>query len=349
MDLLGGYDSGSDDQDDDTAVATKLTASSASSSSSAAVAAAPSLIGIKKVKKLDVSVLPAAIQIALQRGDDLNDSGSDDDLDIYNNKDESLIASSGGNCYRNLLKQLPQPKKKEETKVGVSKSVAPVATSHSEIVKSTDTIESAATIYKDEDDLDQSLFTFIAPKSDSSTNFQSSHHSMPLLSLSAPVTARPHRNDVHKNEFSNSIYHVSNIQQHSTEYHNNVNESPSNNSNHLTGGEMQMTSSKRKREIEQQLMSGNISVVENSAQLFDVNGGNASWAQEQYMDKKAIEKQILAQYHINDGTMKQITAVNSRRHQINSLVANAAKTELQLLEKGGGGHRKAETRAKYGW
>jgi len=364
MDLLGGYDSGSDSNEDFKVDNSKHSSSSSSSSTTAATTAATAHVSSsvsagKKVKKLDISVLPAAIQIALQRGDDADDSDDDydDDMEIYHgevkSKSSKNASSNDSNSYNKLLSQLPQPVKvgvgQGKGSVGKSvKSANPDADKNSvpAAAKIEITIDTRVhnTTMPEEESGHHSLFTF-APTSSTNTNPSSGHQTMHLPTTTAPVSTRPVRNDASNNEFSNSMYNVANIkqQQHTL--------SSSNDTYNEGLGEVNMaSSSKRKREIEQQLMNGNISVVENSAsQLFDVSGGNVDWAQEKYMDKKAIEKQILSQYHVNDGTMKQITAVNGRRHQINSLVANAAKTELQLLEKGGGGHRKADTRAKYGW
>lgn len=114
--------------------------------------------------------------------------------------------------------------------------------------------------------------------------------------------------------------------------------------------DQQKNRKKRERELEQQLMSGDMSVL-NEAHVVDVQAQN-NWDSRHYMDNQVKEAMILKAYTGDTGSksMLQPTKLQNRRHQLSSLALKAAETEIAMLEaRGQRTKTKAQTQSKYGW
>ena len=110
---------------------------------------------------------------------------------------------------------------------------------------------------------------------------------------------------------------------------------------------------KRERDIEQQLISGNLDAAQTmGGEMREMRAGN-DWNAHAYTMQKQNEAELHRAFFAAKGGEKAIAPVSKlqgRKHQINSLVMQAAKTELALLNaKGDRNISKQETRSKYGW
>mmetsp|Transcript_26435 Transcript_26435/g.26687 ORF Transcript_26435/g.26687 Transcript_26435/m.26687 type:complete len:412 (-) Transcript_26435:92-1327(-) len=113
------------------------------------------------------------------------------------------------------------------------------------------------------------------------------------------------------------------------------------------------TARKRERERQQELLSGNISVI-NDRSCISVQASTQHWNPNQYENQQKREAQLNSVFNFGqkgkDGMIAQPTKLQNKRHQINSLAFNAAQIELELLDaKGTRMKTKSETQAKYGW
>ena len=110
---------------------------------------------------------------------------------------------------------------------------------------------------------------------------------------------------------------------------------------------------KRERDIEQQLLSGNIDAAQSMGVGMKEVGARNDWNAHAYTTQKQNEAELHRAFFAAKGGEKAIAPVTKqqgRKHQINSLVMLAAKTELALLNaKGERNLSKQETRGKYGW
>jgi hypothetical protein len=110
---------------------------------------------------------------------------------------------------------------------------------------------------------------------------------------------------------------------------------------------------RRERDIEQQLISGNLDAIQGgNGGIKEVRAGK-DWDAHAYTTQKENEAELHRAFFAAKGGAKAIAPVSKmqgRKHQINSLVMQAAKTELALLNaKGERNLSKQETRGKYGW
>ena len=110
---------------------------------------------------------------------------------------------------------------------------------------------------------------------------------------------------------------------------------------------------RRERDIEQQLISGNLDAIQSgNGGIKEVRAGK-DWDAHAYTTQKENEAELHRAFFAAKGGAKAIAPVSKmqgRKHQINSLVMQAAKTELALLNaKGERNLSKQETRGKYGW
>lgn len=105
---------------------------------------------------------------------------------------------------------------------------------------------------------------------------------------------------------------------------------------------------KRDRNIEQNLMIGNTSVLNH---VYEVNTSN-KWDAVSYAEKQKKEAEIFNSY-TQDGSIKSIvqpTKLQNRRHQLSSLAMRAAETEIALMDSGGTKSKtKSQTQSRYGW
>jgi Mitotic checkpoint regulator, MAD2B-interacting len=101
---------------------------------------------------------------------------------------------------------------------------------------------------------------------------------------------------------------------------------------------------KRDRNIEAELLIGNIDVVTSS-----FVAGPAAWDRLKYAEKQKLEEQVNKTYKIGE-KIAQPSRLQNKKHQINSLAQAAANVELEMFDaKGARNKSKAETQAKYGW
>ena len=110
---------------------------------------------------------------------------------------------------------------------------------------------------------------------------------------------------------------------------------------------------RRERDIEQQLISGNLDAAQSMGGGMKEMRANNDWNAHAYTTQKQNEAELHKAFFAGKGGEKAIAPVSKlqgRKHQINSLVMQAAKTELALLNaKGERNLSKQETRGKYGW
>jgi len=108
---------------------------------------------------------------------------------------------------------------------------------------------------------------------------------------------------------------------------------------------------KRDRDIELQLLAGDLSALDNRPSTIKELDIEHTWDVQKYTDQQIREHEIQKGFGL--GTTKslmQVSKQQNRKHQLNSLAIKAAETELSLLEKRN--HRmltKSETQGKYGW
>jgi hypothetical protein len=110
---------------------------------------------------------------------------------------------------------------------------------------------------------------------------------------------------------------------------------------------------RRERDIEQQLISGNLDAAQSMGREMKEMRASNDWNAHAYTTQKQNEAELHKAFFAGKGGEKAIapaTKLQGRKHQINSLVIAAAKTELALLNaKGERNLSKQETRGKYGW
>lgn len=110
---------------------------------------------------------------------------------------------------------------------------------------------------------------------------------------------------------------------------------------------------RKERDIEQQLISGNLDAIQSGNNGIKVVRASKDWDAHAYTTQKENEAELHRAFFAAKGGAKAIAPVSKmqgRKHQINSLVMQAAKTEMALLNaKGERNLSKQETRGKYGW
>ena len=89
---------------------------------------------------------------------------------------------------------------------------------------------------------------------------------------------------------------------------------------------------KRTRDIEQQLMSGNLDAI-TSDKVKDINI-DRKWNALQYSDLQQREQMVQREFGLGavNNSFTQPTKVQNRKHQLTSLAVKAAETELALLD-----------------
>jgi hypothetical protein len=102
--------------------------------------------------------------------------------------------------------------------------------------------------------------------------------------------------------------------------------------------------------LEQELLSGNLEAVESIGAVKEMNVTN-DWNSALYTAAQKSQADIQSQFKISgSASSMEPSRTQSRKHQITSLAAQAAKMEMALLEaKGTRMKTKAETKSKYGW
>ena len=103
---------------------------------------------------------------------------------------------------------------------------------------------------------------------------------------------------------------------------------------------------KREREIEQQLLNGNIDAAARQVGGLKEVRNTPQWNAHEYTAQQQKEAEIARQFKVHvapgeslAGKITMPSKVASRKHQITSLVAQAAKTELSMLDARGHKHK----------
>ena len=332
------------------------------------------ITGGKKKKILDVSFLPQEIQDALARGNNLSDSDSDDGKPFRTPKIVTMstakIASS-----KALLDQLPKPLHSDSPPIKLQvQSMLLGATSDS----SNDVTARGVTADSD-DKTKTSPYQFSnqppiynAPSQDSSSSISGlgrvintapavstsaqSRGAAPSVAdaeglYSAPSSSASKSRDDLTNPYLKHNFTASSLERVSRDqtdfeqnsiYSGGLAKESINNKN----------SRKREREIQQQLLNGNVSVVEKS-KLIDVVSSRG-WDSSKYNHQQEREAEIQSMFSFGQNAGEKMIAQPSknqhRKHQINSLAMQAAQVEMEMLDaKGARIRAKSETQAKYGW
>jgi len=264
-----------------------------------------------KTKKLDVSILPLAIQNALLRGDNMDDSDSDDDS-RKNVKNQDIDASENKSAMTKLLGSLPKPKNSFSTSKVTQLSSSSITNKTSNFVHSYDT-------------------TTVTANSKEKNSYESevtaSINDNPVSVFTLPV-AKSNVNDVMNSAYQ---FDINPTFQYSNDYIQSNTTMHMNNDAYDDADDTNVSNKRRKRDLEKSLLSGDTSIIEGNGKIIDVNGMNADWNKQSYVDQQSFKKQILSKYNISDGN--GISKSQSRTHHINSLVAKAAQTEIKIMEK----------------
>lgn len=302
--------------------------------------------GQKKRKLLDISILPDHIQKALIHGASaLGDS--DDDDHNPNTISHKTSASFGANNARSktaapdasdpLLAMLPAPShNKEDTMDALfASSSAHPATypKPSSVAKSTvKPLIKRSEEVEEEDETEEVLLG--GSIGISQRGFQ------------PPLLTRQYTSDPDSIDPSASLSHQFSQDHHST-YESRI-DPPEYSVDHQRHGDSQR---KRQRNLEQMLMSGNLTALEQGASVQEIQVGN-QWDASGYSEQKQREAAIYNQYTAG-GTVKaalQPTRQQNRKHQLTSLAMKAAETEIAMLDAHiARSKTKSQTQSRYGW
>jgi hypothetical protein len=356
----------------------------------------------KKKRKLDISFLPPDIQNALTRGDNLNDSDSDDEkLKQTNNRiDQKHATSKGseGGVAKQFLSQLPKPKNADEEvkpknsdlkssgSTGISFKSNVNISVNSDHSSSEDEIEPKNHLKRGQLDPQSSDEDMNVNNDDSESAAVSSTSTQPVSSNSCAsaanvdnknlqsfpqllptVRAAPQINlpaPIFEQQTAPSrtaiTYETHNLAQYpgskSSQANNNfVSQVAATAASQSYGSYSNSKNSNRKRdrEIQQQLLSGNVDVVDPN-RFVDIVNPNVEWDRTKYNEQlqRQAEVQNMFSFSAQAGNkmISQPTKNQNRKHQINSLAMSAAEYELELMEvRGARAKAKSETQAKYGW
>ena len=267
-----------------------------------------------KTKKLDVSILPLAIQNALLRGDNMDDSDESDGDTQNKQKNQEMDSSANKSAMTILLGSLPKPKNNFPPSKLNPVSISTNKTSS--FVHSYDTT-SVSTNSKSK----EPIMTNVSGEVSASLN------NKPISVFTLPE-AKSNVNDVINSAYQ---FDTNPTFQYSDEYISSTTTMHMNDAIYDDDSEMNAPTKCRKRDLEKLLLSGDTSMIEGNDKVIDVNGMNVDWNKQSYVDQQSFKKQILNKYNISDGN--GISKSQSRTHHINSLVAKAAQTEIKIMEK----------------
>lgn len=298
--------------------------------------------GQKKRKLLDISILPEHIQKALIHGDSaLGDSDDDDDrtktsernhgASSKNSSTNKSKSSQRDAAVDPLLAMLPAPSQNKEDSMDAlfsSKSKPSNST------KERDGFVSKKEIHDIKNLETEELMV---------ENIHAEEFQRPPL-MTRQYTSEPDTRDFEFPTPSTGHYNQYDYQPLTSDAQS-VNED----SNQATYGESQR---KRQRNLEQMLMNGNLSVLEQAAVVQDIQVGNQQWDALGYSEQKQKEAAIYKQY-TSDGALKsaiQPTRQQNRKHQLTSLAMKAAETEIAMLDAHiARSKTKSQTQSRYGW
>jgi hypothetical protein len=262
----------------------------------------------KRKKKLDISFLPKEIQDALVRGSDANDDSDDEVIHSTKSKFDKLEPKLGAASTDPLLRALPAPKQQPL-------QLAAASFGYSEGVN----IQKPSIEQK------------------SALNL-----TLPTLPSSYPLVTDLQDNYSAAADSCNTYYTGTSYASSSEAYYDQAVEDVP----HVA--ESSMNRKKREREVEQQLMAGDTSVLQH-VQVKEVKGFQ-SWDARAYSDQQAKEAMIMKTYTDGSSKSMQPTKAQTRKHQLTSLALKAAQTEIALMDaKGQRMKTKSQTQSKYGW
>lgn len=327
MNVLAGYGSGSEDSGDD-AVPLAAAAPPATSAPHAKAAIA----GGKKVKKLDISFLPPEIQAALVRGDHMSDSESDGEQPARKSVTETSssatrAATAASERTRHMLKQLPKPQRDTDS---CQLSAAPKA--QPLIALSGGSADVA-------DSPPRSCYDY---SSGSGKNVSYAPPARVSVCAAPPLRNLPSAVQTGQLPLPSSAILGAAPPPHQQHYSAPPSSASATNSK---------SSRKREREIQQELLNGNVAVVQQS-KFVDVSSDGKGWDSSTYNERQRREAEVASMFGQKAGAnmIAQPTKAQNRKHQINSLAMSAASVELDLMEaRGARSKSKSETQAKYGW
>lgn len=354
MNVLAGYGSGDSDAENAASPPTKSPAYAEAKNPTDK----PRDVGGKKVKKLDISFLPPEIQAALARGDNMSDSDSEGEggaAKATNNS--SSVPSTGRGApvdrTRSMLDSLPKPMRDRDAAAVVHSTHRPLTT------PSFVTADAS----QDRNDPRSRIIGSVNSVNGSSRGVGSNRHDGFVFPVRANVcTAPPTQAAV----LGPEIGPVMDTSMYSGGYptHSSSNSAPSQGDRVSSRPQQQSLSApammndgsgkksrKRDREIQLELMNGNVGAVEQS-QFVDVSTKGRGWDSSTYQEQKKREAEVASMFGQKAGAnmISQPTKQQSRKHQINALAMSAASAELELMEaRGARAKSKSETQAKYGW
>jgi Mitotic checkpoint regulator, MAD2B-interacting len=340
-------------------------------------------VGTKKRKAIIFSTLPIEIQNALTRGSTAQDSDSDDEPAGLVQKSEWVNKSFNSGCLMSLL---PAPKNSSSDLIkGASASTSrPPQPSASNvraplIPVSVEENEIATTNYNSDDDDSSGILPFNVDSLRGESMFS-------LSSANLPATIIPLQEIAVTASHSTAFVAPKRVPLHAAdEATGNLGTMSNNFPDSFRGPDLTMSSSaplsafrsssyeqvsqteaavenygngsiarkRRERDIEQQLISGNLEAAQSMGGGMKEMRASNDWNAHAYTTQKQNEAELHKAFFAGKGGEKAIAPVSKlqgRKHQINSLVMAAAKTELALLNaKGERNLSKQETRGKYGW
>lgn len=342
MDFMAGYGSDEDEEQEVTLPTYAVTSSAQSMPPPPSVKGTPAVKAVnggKKKKKLDISFLPQHIQDALLNG---GQEDSDDNHNTYAPKPTNFVQQQSRSDEREsgseeakptkpvangsadpLLQMLSAPKTSSKAKDPFQTSISATSTYNFQ----------AKSPSKQEDEAEDEDIPRVKPTASFHNNSAPVVYSN--LSSAAKTTTSI---DWSKVSAPTASYQPS---------------SSSGNAYSSSGYTEDITSTtlkrKRERDIESQLLSGNLSSLE-SIPVQEIGGFN-SWDKGSYIEQQEREQEILNMYTGNGPkSLAQPNKVQNRKHQLSSLAMKAAETEIAMLEsKGQKSKSKAQTMNRYGW
>jgi hypothetical protein len=339
MEALAGYDSSDNEEHD---VSSPVASSSGAKKGNTDVARGDEA---KSSKVLSISFLPPEIQAGL-RGELEVDSDDEVGVDVAakttgeSEPSRGKVADSG--VRSGLLKMLPNPKNEYERnaagKINPSTTTASYSGRGSTRVlpESTRNVTSAKGDAEEEEDKEEN--------EGGNLLFNSTHRkqkppgeviSTKANAISAEVQAY-HKAAFAQQQQQNTVAPVIDTSNASSRAGSSSNNN--NNNNNGSGGNKR----KRDRELEQQLLSGNMSALDGADGVTkrDMKIDGNTWEKEEYLARKEEEAKIRREFNVSETSMgsmlgdeKTKTQRGNSKYQLSSLVAQAVRDKVNLVEK----------------
>ena len=368
MNVLAGY--GSDSDDDCPAPPVPAPRPRQAPTSSQTTTATPKEVAPqkKKVKKLDISVLPIEIQNALARCDSDNSSDSELEDGVYTHS-EKKPEVEGNNRIRSMLDQLPKPRQDQDRLAGKIVDVTrpngvhatPIDPPTSALPQVTNERPQTSTLERSHTSSSSVPYDAMPTQVQQKTYSLTASAPAPSMASQPPLlnAAPASQHGSGPSIVQSNEYYAAHRERNQNAHAGSIEVGPSlpqphfsssfnsNNTVRPTGGK---SSRKREREIQEELLRGNVTAVE-EGQFIDVSGAQG-WDSTKYNEQQSREAEVNGMFsrQAGDKMIAQPTKLQTRRHQINSLAMSAASVELELMEaRGARAKSKAETQSKYGW